>query len=130
MLKILFIFLYVIFGPSALGAQENPADLKELVITQIYEYAEELYDRRDYEEAARAFNHLLQLNPDYAPALAYMRKLGYQPQPKIELLPAVSIDPTDPNADLKAQIVAEDNAINILNKEMAQLYFTTRVIRQ
>ena len=73
MKKTLFILLFLVLRASVLWAQENPADLKDLAVAQIYEYAQSLYDRGNHEEAARAMGRLLQLNPDYAPALAYMR---------------------------------------------------------
>ncbi len=131
------VLLFVLLS-SSLWAQENPPDLRDLAVAQIYEYARELYDRGDYEEAARAMGRILQLNPDYAPALAYMRRLGYPPKPKAELFiskvtrttPVLTarIDSTDPNADLKAQIVAEDNAIHVLNEEIAHMRITTQRI--
>ena len=122
-----------------LWAQENPADLKDLAVAQIYEYAQSLYDRGNHEEAARAMGRLLQLNPDYAPALAYMRKLGYQPRLPVENglkplpahtepAPTVLIDPKDPDADLKSQLAAEDQALSTLNEEITQLHAVTQRI--
>ena len=124
----------MVFSSSVLWAEQGRNDLREQAIEQIYAYAEQLYARGNYGEAKRAFGHILQLNPEYIPALAYARKLREhiqipQPQATCCVLPKTnpvsSINPADSNADLRAELAIEEQALSTLNEEVIQLRAAT-----
>ena len=136
--NIVLFLLFFTISFSSIWAEQAPNDLKDLAVRQIFLYARELYDRGDYREAEHAFTHLLQLNPNDAPALEYMQALrkkaeenrawstSFNAAPMSSLpAPSMSVDASasagSSNSDLKAEITAEDQDLNKLNEDIKQL---------
>jgi hypothetical protein len=97
--------------------------LKEMAITQIFQYAESLYERGNYREASRAFAHILQLDPHYLPALDYAHKLeaaGFFVNRDFSSEHSEQVPAVEPgaNADLRQQIASEKRAINDLQTQI------------
>ncbi len=115
--KMRILVLFLVLLTSRAWAQEeqeaNPTGLKNMAVGQIFEYAQTLYDRGNYREAAHTFQHILKLDPQFEPAKEYLRKMN---QPLPNPTAASNSDFSGPNADLKRQIAAEDEAIDELNQ--------------
>lgn len=110
--------------------EQNQVTLKEVTITQIFEYGRTLYERNDYMEAGNVFRHILALSPGHAGALEYLRRMNEPgPQPLVwqdTTIPAVTTDFPEPNADLKKAIAVETNAINHTDRDLKKLRSTTK----
>ena len=134
MKKICFALLVLLSLINSAWAAQNKNGLRDLAADEIFRYAENLYNRKDYTAATEAFQHLLAIQPDRKGALAYLQKMQ-QPVPVCCGLPiaksvakplvitaqAPIINPNETNADIKGEIAAEDAAIDQLTQELAQL---------
>lgn len=134
MKKTLLVVVFFVFSVSSLWAMESGRqNMRDLAAAQIYEYARTLYNRKDYVEAGRAFNKILELNSNHSGALNYLRQMGLapapveriamrkKPAPVLNISTPKFVEPLDPNADLKGAIEAEQQVINQLNSELSQL---------
>ncbi len=134
MKKIIFGLILVLLVPSVLMAQEKRADMRDLAVNNLFEYGRQVFNRGDLASAKQIFLRLQQLNPDYAPALPFAKKLGI-PQfnmttQVIKVTKTVTAEVTavpvviDPNADLKNELAMEDKAIAQLNSDINNLRST------
>lgn len=124
MKKSFFAFIFALLMVLPVFSSAHAATLKELAVGKIFQYARSQYDRGNYEEAAKAFNHILDMDPNHAQAKTYMRKLGlsrHTIERSTQTEPLPSEDFSGSNADIKAKIAREEEAIELLNQEMPPL---------
>jgi hypothetical protein len=126
MRKILFVATLFVLLDGSVFAAENKNAMKDLAAREVYHYAESLYVRKDYNEAANAFQKVLALEPGHKGALAYLEHLKVPADvccawPAAKVIPARDINPSESNADLKQELAEEDAALDALREELTQM---------
>ncbi len=127
--------LMVSAAQSLCYAGPVPTTLKEITVKKMFQYATTLYDRNNEEEGVKVLTRILELDPNYGPALAKLHKSAvprtmvaasstYRSSTTTKTsyyeLPAVGVVALS-NEDLKREIQAEDKAIYGLHQEIARL---------
>ena len=59
------------------GAQ-NQDSMRSMAVNQLYQYAQAIYDRGDYPQAATIFSRILSMDPAHSGARSYAAKLNKQ----------------------------------------------------
>ena len=142
MLKSTLIFLFLLLTtiPFSHGSTGSPQDaeqagsLRDMTVQAMFEYGEKLYDRHDYREATHVFQHILFYDPQNTQALVYLNKMDPDfvaprpiivqvpaPKPMVVPVAAAVVGPTDPNADLKEEIAAQDKMIDELKEDIHRM---------
>jgi hypothetical protein len=126
MKKTLFVAALFVLLNGTVFAAENKNAMKDLAAREVYHYAESLYVRKDYTEAANAFQKVLALEPGHKGALAYLEHLKVPADvccawPVAKAAPTRDINPNEANADLKQELAEEDAALDALRQELTQM---------
>ena len=129
LISLLFLLTTISFSHA------ETTSLRDMTMQAMSEYGEKLYDRHDYREAAHVFQHILFYDPQNTQALAYLKRMDPDlvvPRPVIARTPAprhvavpvaaAVVDPTDPNADLREELAAQDTMINGLKEEIHRMH--------
>ncbi|MEI7998172.1 MAG: hypothetical protein WCH62_01520 [Candidatus Omnitrophota bacterium] len=120
---ILVLVSLLLFSPIFSYAQEE-LTMRSMAADQLYQYGQAIYDRGNYDEAARVFSKVLAMDSRHEGALGYAKEL--KKKGKTIEIPA-SIKPiqdaqTDVNANLKQDIRQVDKNIERLKEEVADLH--------
>jgi hypothetical protein len=120
--------LAVFMIAAAAPASANPGNprLLNITVNKMFQYATTLYDRNNEPEGIRVLNRILELDPNYGPALAKLHKKAPRKKIAIDCCEFPPIGPVAlSNEDLKKEIQAEDKAIHGLHQEIARLQSET-----
>ncbi len=122
----LCLVLFSSFLCSSLVFAQPSSGVRALAIEQLCQYAQAVYDRGDYPQAAIIFSRILRMDPENQGALDYANQLKRRGQVvfipvKPVVVAVVPLEPPDPNGDLKQDIKISNEAIEKLQIEITDL---------
>ncbi len=74
------IVLILLLIPFTVNAAQDQGSMRSLAVTQLYQYAQAVYDRGDYAQAATIFSRILAMDPANSAARSYAKKLNAKGQ--------------------------------------------------
>ncbi|MDE2222179.1 MAG: hypothetical protein KGK03_03810 [Candidatus Omnitrophica bacterium] len=118
-----FVFSFVLFGIVPCLAQDYAQGMRSLVVNELMQYGQQLYDRGDMDGAKAVFGHVLSYDKHQPQALKYLKQMGYVPpqpvtipKPVPVVLPAVVV-PSPALVKIDASDKQAVDAVNVADIE-------------